>query len=492
MSARQRRRRENRRRRHRDSRRLMAAGGLTAGATLAMSGVAQAAPMTFTVGSLDDTTGSTNCATATNTDCTLRQAITDAEANSGDDTIVFRSGLTGTIHLGSRLPDITYPTAIQGPGSGQITISGDDLTQLMYVGGGADGIDVSISGLTLANGLAQSPPGERNGGAIFNYNADLTVTSSVLTGNRALGSSINDGYGGAICTCSGEAGSLTIRNSTVSGNTAGGSGGGVYTDSHPLYIEDSTFSGNHSYFRGGAISVCCAIADSEIENSTLAGNSATSTDYGQGGGIFATYGDYAVTLIGTTVAGNSGIRGGGVFSNAEGPVILEDTIVANNAGATLGPDLAGPVDAAFSLIRNTTDATVNETVPGSDIIGTDPLLGALANNGGQTQTMAPLCGSPAIDKGSAFSLTEDQRGLTRPVELPDYPNSTAAAADGSDIGAVELQTSPGTVCTPPASGGGPPAAPVKKKKKKCKKKKKHKRSAESAKKKKCKKKKKKK
>jgi hypothetical protein len=63
MSARQRRRKENRRRHQRQSRpRLIAAGGLTAGASLALSGLAQAAPMTFTVGSLADTTRATDCA----------------------------------------------------------------------------------------------------------------------------------------------------------------------------------------------------------------------------------------------------------------------------------------------------------------------------------------------------------------------------------------------------------------------------------------------
>jgi hypothetical protein len=92
-----------------------------------------------------------------------------------------------------------------------------------------------------------------------------------------------------------------------------------------------------------------------------------------------------------------------------------------------------------------------------------------------------------VNKGSAFGLTADQRGLTRPVAFPGVPNSTAVAADGSDIGAVELQSPPPVVTpTTPVS----PAPQPQSQKKKCKKKK-HKRSAESAKKKKCKKKKKK-
>ena len=55
--------------------------------------------------------------------------------------------------------------------------------------------------------------------------------------------------------------------------------------------------------------------------------------------------------------------------------------------------------------------------------------------------MAPALGSPAIDQGRSFGLTADQRGIVRPIDLPSIPNSAAAGADGSDVGAVELQPS---------------------------------------------------
>jgi len=67
------------------------------------------------------------------------------------------------------------------------------------------------------------------------------------------------------------------------------------------------------------------------------------------------------------------------------------------------------------------------------------MLGPLQSNGGTTPTMAPAPGSPAVDQGKSFDVTTDQRGLLRPVELPAVPNSTAAGADGADVGAVELQ-----------------------------------------------------
>jgi predicted outer membrane repeat protein len=448
-----------------------------------------AAAATFTVDSLADPsdTGHT----------TLRDALTSAEApaNSGS-MIVFASGLTGTIHLGSELPDISYPTTIQGPGADQISISGDDTVPLFYTHGTAAGIDVSISGLSLTNGLSQSPATRRNGGAIFNFNADLTVSDAVLSGNTALGDSAHDGYGGAICTCSGD-GSLTIVDSTFHGNTAGGSGGAIYTDNAPLTIKGSTFDSNQAYYRGGAISDCCAAADSTIENSTVTGNSVigdqtTEPNSGYGGGVF-TYASTLLTISGSTVAENdAGISGGGVrVDEMATPATLQNTIVANNTTGDTGPDVYGAVNSAFSLIEDQTDATITETVLGSDITGQDPQLGSLADNSGPTETMLPATTSPVINKGSAFSLTSDQRGFCRPIVFSGVPNSSAPGADGSDMGAVELQNA-GTLCPspPPAGGGATPPAPSPHKKKKCKKKK-HKRSAESAKKKKCKKKKKK-
>src|SRR5262245_44301121 len=134
MSARQRRQKENRRNRaEAKRRRLIAAGGLAAGATVAFSGVAQAAPMTFTVGSLDDTTGASDCADATTTDCTLRQAIIDANANPGADTIVFQSGLTGTITLTANPELITEALAVQGPGVSQVTVDGNDIYRVFRI-----------------------------------------------------------------------------------------------------------------------------------------------------------------------------------------------------------------------------------------------------------------------------------------------------------------------------------------------------------------------
>ncbi|HEY5240399.1 MAG TPA: IPT/TIG domain-containing protein, partial [Polyangiaceae bacterium] len=93
--------------------------------------------------------------------------------------------------------------------------------------------------------------------------------------------------------------------------------------------------------------------------------------------------------------------------------------------------------ASFSLIGVVTGSGI--TPDATDLVGANPMLGPLQNNGGPTgtPTMAPAFNSPVIDQGKAFGSTTDGRGLARPVDLPGYPNATGG--DGSDIGAVELQ-----------------------------------------------------
>ena len=133
----------------------------------------------------------------------------------------------------------------------------------------------------------------------------------------ALGSGSTDGYGGGICICS-DPGNLTVRNSTFTGNLAGGSGGAIYDDDSPVTITGSTFSGNQAYYRGGAASFSSTYPPGvAIQNSTFTGNQA---DRDRRGGLrrwrhllLRARDDHS-----STVAGNSASRGGGV--NLDSPV----------------------------------------------------------------------------------------------------------------------------------------------------------------------------
>jgi hypothetical protein len=88
-----------------------------------------------------------------------------------------------------------------------------------------------------------------------------------------------------------------------------------------------------------------------------------------------------------------------------------------------------------NLLGTATEAT-GFTGPG-DQTGANPMLVALANNGGPTETMALSLGSPAVDAGVASGATLDQRGMPRTVDDPGVANT--GGSDGTDIGAYEAE-----------------------------------------------------
>jgi CSLREA domain-containing protein len=441
MVKRQRRRRQERRREH--ARRegwttrhsVITGAAITAGGML---GIAQPALADdFTVNSTADN-GDGTCQDVTAGDCTLRDAIYDSEADAGSSTIHFASSVTGTITLDGDELSISYPTYIYGPGANVLTVSGDDLSRVFDINMVDDEAPVGIYNLGITHGYS---PGR--GGGIYNANANLYLIGDSLTGNNAGsdgGALFNDG-------ADPDSGQFNrVAYSTVSGNSAGGFGGGLYGYESLGTVGTSTISGNHANNVGGGI------------------------------------GSYIPSFVySSTISGNSSQYAGGFF-NGNGYSAIYNSIVANNTAPGQDPDLGHDFYAGFDLIRTRDTATL-ATPPyaghaGPNILGQDPLLGPLQNNGGSTNTLRPAFNSPVVDKGLSY-LGNDQRGIQRPIDIPGIAN--APGGDGGDMGSVELTQAEATA---------PPAPPPVHKKKKCKKKKKHHRSAQSAKKKKCKKKKK--
>jgi hypothetical protein len=237
---------------------------------------------------------------------------------------------------------------------------------------------------------------------------------------------------------------VSVLNSTISGNTAFGTGGGIDSVGGPVDLFQSTVSGNLALTGGGGIMVTGG-GTTHMIMSTVSGNTAAS---GAAGGIFA----HAVELITSTVSGNRAAAGGGGGIAASLGTIRNSTIAENFAagpgGGVLGLDDFSPIHVKNSIIaenlnldalfsdfrRDVSGVFVSEghnligVVDGStgfgaagDLLGTvsdplDPLLGPLAFNGGPTQTHALLAGSPAIDHGinSDDALATDQRGVARP------------------------------------------------------------------------------
>lgn len=246
--------------------------------------------------------------------------------------------------------------------------------------------------------------------------------------------------GGAIYL---RASTLVLDGVHVTGNSAP-VGGGVYLFqgiSHQIF--NSTFSSNTSGNCGAFMMDSTEIV---VGNTTVSGNTASSS----GGGVCVN-GFANVTLRNLTIASNTaGVRGGGIYHQA-GATRMGSSIVAANTSPD-GPDIrldAGSIiSAGYNLIG--TNTTVEVRFPAgnpnaaNDIVGTSagpisPNLGPLADNGGtrRVPTRSLLNSSPAIDKGNSFGSFADQRGLARPVDLVSSPN--AAGGDGADIGAFEAQ-----------------------------------------------------
>ena len=153
-----------------------------------------------------------------------------------------------------------------------------------------------------------------------------------------------------------------------------------------------------------------------LTNCTVSGN----TSGGEGGGLYNIYTN--ATLTNCTVSGNSALAGGGLY-NGRGTITenLGNTIVAGNTAGT-SPDVSGGFTSLGNNLIGETDGSTGWV--GSDLTGTvaaplDAVLAPLGNYGGPTQTMALLPGSPAIDAGNnaliPAGITTDQRGLPRIV-----------------------------------------------------------------------------
>ena len=419
----------------------------------------------FIVNSTDDAVdanpGDGVCATATGV-CTLRAAIQQANAEAGEQEHIITLP-AGTYLL--TIPgqdedlaatgdlDVATTLTISGAGAEKTIIDGNALDRVFHIRPRGfpfpPRIAVTMIGVTVRNGRVT----HSGGGILAQGEATLVLISSVVTGNSAV-------FGGGIESRVQSPAQLFLNNSTVSGNLALSSAGGIIATSL-LTLTNSTVSGNTAAGSGGGVYHDASGGTAAfIFNSTISGNIATD---GVGGGVFEAAG--TMTLLNSTLSGNmaggEGGSGGGI-ALAGGTAILNYVTITNNrarfgGGAALtipslsrllffttiiggnvspnSPDCAGTlVSEGYNLIQDTTGCDISGETTGN-ITGADPMLGPLADNGGLTQTHALLPGSPAIDAvGPVLCPASDQRGAPRLAPC--------------DMGAFEFGT------TPPAGPAG--------------------------------------
>lgn len=347
-------------------------------APLTVAPVSPAAAVGFTVNSNGDAADADlsdpACATATSV-CTLRAAIQQANATAGSDVVTVPAM---TISLGSPL-----------------TISSN----------------VTLRGAGARSTILQATGGEH---------AMLLVTSGVV---NVSGVTVTGASGGGALAVHQSGGDLTLQGIRVTNNTASGAGsayGPVYTQNGTMTVRDSEISGNSttstlSSAFGGGLSVYSSTVT--VLNTTIADNAAVAgSAQALGGGVWAGP-NSTVTLTSSTVAGNtvsaSSTFGAGVFQNmgGTGSVEVTDSILALPQGGT---NCAGGGKAPVFLGRNLLDDTSCGAAAATRTLGASR-LGALANNGGQTNTRVPVPGSLALNAASTCATPADQRGQARPI-----------------------------------------------------------------------------
>ncbi len=319
-----------------------------------------------------------------------------------------------------------------------------------------------------ANCCGYFAPTQGRGGGILIESGSVTLTGCRIENNHAAGGAgvscgaARYGYrygeagrGGGICM---ENGDLSMTNCAIFGNSAGGGGdggglpgggsgvgGGICIGRGRAILVGCTISGNRANgggFAGSAYGAGVAIESSSVflrmVSCTVTENVATPT---VGGWYYPPFSIYGIRVWNASGQGIGGLA-------ALGNVSLENTIIARNTGAhsrtngelgyvQLPSDVSGEIaSAGHNLIGTTNFSTTSSGFTNFDLVGVDPLLGPLQDNGGPVPTHALLAISPAIDAGRTTGTVLDGRGQLRTIDHPDVANFPGS--DGTDIGALEV------------------------------------------------------
>ncbi|MCP4425138.1 MAG: CSLREA domain-containing protein [Chloroflexi bacterium] len=454
--------------------------------------------ITFTVTKTTDTNDG-----MCDADCSLREAIIAANTSPGDDTIVLPAGtyvfaIPGTDEDAAATGDLDVTE--------NLTITGAGTADTVIDGGGLDRVfdaraNLTMSGVNIQNGMGD----QWSGAGIFQWGGTLTLDHVEVRNNMGAGIWIEtlaglklsnallqenanpNGPGGGLIIaaglCTGCIRTIELTNVAVISNTAA-YGGGINIGYSKVSLDNVTIAGNSAVYDGGGLHNHGGVTTMthSIVTNNIAGE--------DGGGISNRISDSSLTIINSTISGNTAQRGGGLSSKASGHTEFFNTTIAQNNASEIGGGV-GILDSntitdggfitfthsilavntsasspncgivaggefaseGYNLLGSNQGCTFSATT--GDMVNIDPQLGPLQDNGGPTPTHALQPGSPATDAGNPAGcidsqgnlLLTDQRGFSRPQDGNNDGNTVC------DIGAYEYRQSSMTLNHPNGAPG---------------------------------------
>ena len=455
------------------------AGLIAASAALAPAAAAPVRAAGLTVDSTADAAdanpGDGICATASGA-CTLRAAIQEANALSGADTvtvpagtyrITIAPGTVGPVELpGDGTPcnavqagdhegdlDITCPISIVGAGAGQTVIEAGDppvgappeqtaLDRVLEIHAGAGA--VTLSGVTVRRGYHPEA-----GGAIANSSGGTVRLVGVEVSDSAATT-----FGGGIYSgvplevecpepCAGGAPRLEIVDSTVSGNSTGGVGGGIYVQLGSLTVTGGTISENQAgsgggLFNAGELSPTGIPSTVALTNVSITGNVA----FGAGGGVFGDH-EGSITVTGGELAGNlAHDYGGGLAVVSKSSLAMSGTTVSGNRAHTEGGGVRTDVERTVAI----TGTTFSANEAGATVIDPDTGLPEEGDGGGGGLQIAgsgpasvansTFVGNTAVGEGGGVLIENNGSVAIRDSVIRD--NTSGGGGGGIENGGMNV------------------------------------------------------
>jgi len=267
--------------------------------------------------------------------CSLREAMLNAEGadqsgsvdctagSAGDNQIVMAASLSGSVIdlTGGVLPTITRKVEIRGPVEGDpegLAINAGSASRIFEIDQASA---VMLADLKLVKGQT-SNPGQPGGAIWINAGADVVLEHIWIENGVAL-----EADGGAIAVFDSL---LTLDNSFLQSNSAGGGGGAILASNSTVQIDDSTFDGNTASGPGGAIQLTGG--QLTINNSDFTQHS-TIDDGAQGGALFVDGADLILndSLVSDNATQGQGAQGGGIYLT-NGDLHMSGGSIQNNVG----------------------------------------------------------------------------------------------------------------------------------------------------------------